>query len=117
MFSNDKNIETIGQLVKLVKENFLLQKEYAKLEATEKAVKLITVLILFAILFFFIIGILTYLSFAAAFAMADALQGGLPVAFCIVAAFYVVLLLILFIFRRAWIERPLVKFITKLLMN
>ncbi len=117
MFSNDKNIETIGQLVKLIKDNFLLQKEYAKLEAAEKAVKIITVLILFAILFFFIIGILTYLSFAAAYAMADVIEGGTPVAFCIVAAFYFVLLVILYIFRKAWIERPLVKFITKLLMN
>ncbi len=115
MFSSDKNIETIGQLVKLVKENFLLQKEYVKLDAIEKTVKLITALTLFAILFLLVIAILTYLSFAAAFAMADSV--GLPAAFCIVAAFYVLLFIILFVFRKDWIERPLVKFITNLLMN
>ncbi|MCD8290852.1 MAG: phage holin family protein [Prevotella sp.] len=115
MFSNDKNIETIGQLVKLVKENFLLQKEYVKLDATEKTVKLITALTLFAILFLVILAILTYLSFAAVFAMAPSV--GYPVAFCIVAAIYILLFIILYIFRKDWIERPLVKFITNLLMN
>ena len=47
MFSSDKNIETIGQLVELVKHRIGLQGEYLKLEITEKTVRLITAILLF----------------------------------------------------------------------
>ena len=35
MLSSDKNIETITQLVEMVKHNFELRKEYAKLDVVE----------------------------------------------------------------------------------
>lgn len=49
MFSSDKNIETIGQLVELVKHRIGLQGEYLKLEITEKTVRLITAILLFTL--------------------------------------------------------------------
>ena len=43
MFSTDNNVETIGQLVEVLKDYIGLQKEYVKLDVIEKVVRLITV--------------------------------------------------------------------------
>ena len=61
MFSNDRNIETIGQLVQLAKHYIGLQKEYMKLDIIEKGVKLITALILFILFSLILIAISIYL--------------------------------------------------------
>ena len=42
MFSNDKNVETIGQLVETIKHYIGLQKEYLKLDVVDKVVRLLT---------------------------------------------------------------------------
>ena len=83
MFSNDQNIETIGQLVELIRHYIGLQNEYLRLDVIEKVVRLITALVIAAVVSLIVIIILIYLSFAAAYAMAPSL--GYPVAFCIVA--------------------------------
>ena len=69
MFSNDRNIETIGQLVEATKHYLGLQREYMKLDGIEKVVRLITALILVAVLSLLVLLILIYLSFAAAYAL------------------------------------------------
>lgn len=115
MFSNDRNIETIEQLVKLLKHRIGLQGEYLKLDITEKTVRIITALLLFTVLTLVIIAILIYLSFAVIFAIAPAI--GYPAAFVAIAAFYILLFALLLLFRKKWIEKPLVKFITSLLME
>ena len=109
MFSNDKNIETIGQLVEVLKHYVGLQNEYLRLDVIEKVVRLITALIMAAVTFLIII------SFAAAYAMAPAL--GYPVAFLIVAAFYVLVFLLFLAFRKSWVEKPLVRFLASMLME
>ena len=42
MFSTDNNVETIGQLVEVLKDYIGLQKEFVKLDVIEKVVRLIT---------------------------------------------------------------------------
>lgn len=115
MFSSDKNIETIGQLVKLIKHSIGLQGEYLKLDIMEKTVRIITALLLFAILTLTVIAILIFLSLSAALAMGPIL--GYPAAFGIIAAVYIIIFILFLIFRKSWIERPLIKFITSLLME
>ena len=44
MFSNDKNVETIAQLVEVLKHYIGLQSEYMKLDVIEKVVRLLTVI-------------------------------------------------------------------------
>ena len=44
MFSNDKNVETIGQLVEVLKHYIGLQTEYVKLDVVDKVVRLLTAL-------------------------------------------------------------------------
>ena len=58
---------------------------------------------------------LIYLSFAAAWTLEPTV--GIVVAYCIVAAFYLIVLLLFLIFRKQWIERPLVKFLAGLLLS
>lgn len=115
MFSTDKNIETISQPLQLARHYLGLQGEYLKLDITEKAVRLITALLLFIIFMLLFIAILTYLSFAAAYALGSVV--GNTWAFCIVAGAYMLLFVLLVVFKKRWIERPLVRFIAGLLME
>ena len=114
MFSNDKNVETIGKLVEVIKHYIGLQTEYVKLDVIEKVVRLLTVAVMTLILSLLLIFVI-YLSFAAAYAMEPAV--GSAVAFSIVAAFYLIVLALFVTFRKKWIERPLVKFLASLLME
>jgi uncharacterized membrane protein len=115
MFSSDRNIETIGQLVEVLRHYVGLQTEYVKLDVIDKTVRLITILVIGAATSLVMMLALIYLSFAAACAMAPSI--GYPWAFCIVAAFYLIVLVILYLFRKPIIERPLVKFLAEMLFD
>ena len=115
MFSSDKNVETIGQLVEVLKNYIGLKSEYMKLDVADKVVRLLAALIMGSLLLALLALALIYLSFAAAFAMADYV--GLAPAFCIVAGAYLLILVLFILFRHQWIEKPLVKFLASLLMQ
>jgi amino acid transporter len=115
MFSNDHNIETIGQLVDVARHYVGLQGEYVKLNVTEKTVRVLTALILGGVFVLLLLLACIYLGFAAAYAMSESL--GLVAGFAIVAGFYLVVLLLFVIFRKRWIERPLVRFLATLLLS
>lgn len=116
MFSNDKNVETIGQLIEVLKHYIGLQSEFLKLDVVDKVVRLLTVITMTVVLLSLLTLTLIYLSFGAAFALAD-LIGSLTFGFCIVAAVYLFILILFVIFRHKWIERPLVRFLASLLMG
>ena len=64
MISNDQNIETIGQLVDVLKHYAGLQKEYIKLGTVEKTVRILTAIAMTAILGLLLVFVLIFLSFA-----------------------------------------------------
>lgn len=115
MFSNDQNIETIGQLVDTLKHYVRLQKEYLKLGTVEKTVRILTAIAVTAIVGLLLVFILIFLSFAAAFALGPMI--GQVAAFAIIAVVYIVILLLVLIFRKRWIEKPLVHFLAELLLS
>lgn len=115
MFSNDQNVETIGRLVDICKHYIGLQTEYVKLDVIEKVVRLITAITLATALSIIMILALIYVSFAAAYALEP--HVGLPIGFLIVAGGYLFIFLLFFLFRKQWIERPLVRFLASLLME
>jgi uncharacterized membrane protein len=115
MFSNDRNIETIGQLVEVLKHYIGLQSEYVKLNIVEKVVRLLTAATIGIIIVVLLLLTLIYLSFAAAYALEP--LTGLGGAFCIIGGVYLLLLILCLIFRKRWIERPLVRFLASLLME
>ena len=115
MLSSDKNVESLAQLVTVLKNYIGLQKEYLKFDVIDKLVRLVTALTLAIIFFILMIAVLFYLSFATVYWMAP--HTGTASAFALVAAFFLVLLCVIFAFRKKWIERPLVRFMTKTLLG
>lgn len=115
MLSSDKNVETIGQLVQAVIRYLNLQKESIKFDVVGKLVQLLTVAALAAVGFLLVIAILLYFSFAVAFWLSASL--GMTMAFMLISLAHLLLLVVVFIFRKAWIERPLVKILANILMS
>ena len=70
MFSTDNNVETIGQLVEVLKDYIGLQKEYVKLDVIEKVVRLITAVTLLGILTASIMMIIIFGSFGVVYPFA-----------------------------------------------
>ena len=115
MFSSDKNVESIAQLIEVLKDYIGLQKEYLKLDVIDKIVRLVTALALTVVLVILGIAVLFYLSFAVAYWLTPLIGTGW--AFFLIALAFLVLLLLVFIYRKPWIERPLVRFLADTLLN
>lgn len=116
MFADDKSIENIRQLFLEFKKYLLLQKEYTKLEVTEKLSILLSTLIL--ILLIIILGMMAlfYLSFTIAYMLAPVV-GGLFASFSIIAGFCILLIILLYVFRKTLIINPMVKFLASLFLT
>ena len=115
MLSNDKNVESIAQLIEALKDYVGLQKEYLELNAIEKIVRLVTALTMAIVFVILIVAILFYLSFAIVYWLEP--LTGMALAFFLVALTCTALLALVCIFRKAWIERPLVRFLANTLLN
>jgi steroid 5-alpha reductase family enzyme len=115
MLSSDKNIGIVARLVELFRHYLGLQGEYIKLSAIEKVVRLVTALIIVAVLALIIILVLIFFSLAVATFLSDFV--GMTWAYLIVAFFYFVAFLLFLAFKKSLIEKPLVKFLTTLLME
>lgn len=116
MFSNDKNIERIADLIEESKNWLLIRKEYTKLEIIDKVVQLCTALALTIVLAFLIVLILVCLSFSAAYAIVY-FTGSLATAFLLIGFIYIIVLLLIVAKRHTWIERPFVKFLVNILLD
>ena len=115
MFSTDKNIETIAQLIEVVKHYIGLKTKYLKLDVIDKIVRLLTALVMVGVLSLLLFLACIYLSFAAVYALEPVI--GTAASFACVAGVYFVALLLCLTFRKQWIERPLVRFLASLLMQ
>ena len=115
MLSSDKNVETIAQLIEVLKHYLGLQTEYVKLDVVDKVVRLLKAAALAIIFFFIIIAVLMFFSFALAFWLANFI--GTAAAFAVVAVIHLLFFLIIVHFRKPWIEKPLVHFLTTLLLS
>ena len=116
MFADDKSIENFQQLFFEFKKNLELRKEYTKLELTEKLTILFSTLIMILILIILGMVALFYLLFALAYIL-EPLVGGLMVSFGIIAGINVLLIAIIYFFRRQLIISPMVNFLANLFLN
>lgn len=116
MFSNDNNVETIAQLIEVLKHYIGLQKEYVKLDVIEKIVRLLTAIAVVGVFIALLFFSLFYLSFGLVNIL-RILVGSVTGAFLIMGTFYLFLLVLFIIFRHRLVERPLVKFLASLLMS
>ena len=115
MFSSDKSVETIAQLIEVLKNYIGLQKEYVKLDVIDKVVRLVTALALAIVFILLGVAVLLYLSFAIVHWLEP--MTGLGMAYFIVAVMHLLLLIMVVVFRKAWIERPLVRWLASMLLN
>ena len=115
MLSSDKNVETIAQLIEVLKHYLGLQTEYLKLDVIDKVVRLFTAFALAIVFFMIIIAVLLYFSIAFAFWLAT--FTGTALAFLIIGLFHLLLFIIFFSMRKKWIEKPLVHFLASLLLS
>jgi hypothetical protein len=115
MFSSNKNIESISQLIEEIKHYIGLQKDYVKLDVVEKTVVLLSALILWGLLLVLAAMVLFYFSFAAAYFLSDYI--GFAGGFTIITAFCLLIFILVYAFRKKWIERPLTKFLANLLLR
>ena len=115
MLSSDKNVESIAQLIEVLKHYLGLQTEYLKLDVIDKVARLITAAALAIIFCFLLITVVLFASFALAFWLAT--FTGTALAFLIIAILYLLLLILFFFFRKPWIEKPLVRFLASVLLG
>lgn len=115
MLSSDKNVETLAQLIVELRKYIGLQKEYLKFDVIDKVVRLVSALILAIIFFVMALGIGLFMALSLTFWFADMV--GMVVAFAIVAGIFLMLFIVVFAFRRPWIERPLVRFMANILLS
>jgi len=115
MLSNDKNVENIAQLIEALKDYFINQSEYVKLDVIDKIVRLSTALALTVVMLILGLAVLFYLSFALVYWMEPLI--GTAWSFLMVAVGFLLLLVLVFLFRKSWIERPLVQFLANTLLS
>ena len=116
MFADDKSIENMQQLFMEVKKYLELQKEYTKLEVTEKLSKLLSTLLLVLLGFILGVGVLFHLSFRRVYILAP-LVVGLMMSFALIACFHILLIVLLVLFRKKLIIDPTVKLIAELFLD
>lgn len=116
MFSDDKSIDNIQQLFIEFKKYLELQKEYTKLEVTEKISIMLSTFILVVLVITLSVVVLFHLSSALVYILAP-LVGGLMMSYLIIACFHILLIILLVAFRKKFIINPTVKFIARLFLD
>ena len=115
MFADDKSIENMQQLFIEFKKYLELQKEYTKLEVTEKLSKLLSTLLLVLLVILGVV-VLFHLSFTLVYILAP-LVGGLMMSFALITCFHILLIVLLVLFRKKLIIDPTVKLIAELFLD
>lgn len=116
MFSSDRNIETISQLITEIKRYVELRAESFEIDIVRKLSQLVAALVLGAVLFMLACLAILFVSMMAAASLAT-LLGSQAVAYAIVVAFYIILGIIIYYKRKRWIEFPLTAFLAHLFLE
>ena len=116
MINTADPVENFQQLYDDVKKYIQLQSEYVKVEFVEKLTVLISALLIIFLVIILIMGALFYLFFSVAY-LIEPIVGSMTVSFFIISAFYLLLTLALFVFRKKLIINPLVRFLSRLFLN
>ena len=116
MFSNSKNIESIGNLLLEFKKYLELQKEFVKLDATEKMTVILSAILIVTVLLLLGSIVLLFLTFALAYYLGDVL-GSLSLGFGLISAFILLLTVIFYLNRNRMVIQPMARFMTKLILT
>lgn len=116
MFSNSKNIESIGKLLLEFKKYLELQKEFVKLDATEKMTVILSAILIVTVLLLLGSIVLLFLTFALAYYLGDVL-GSLSLGYGLISAFILLLTVIFYLNRNRMVIQPMARFMTKLILT
>ena len=116
MFSNSKNIESIGKLLLEFMKYLELQKEFVKLDATEKMTVILSAILIVTVLLLLGSIVLLFLTFALAYYLGDVL-GSLSLGFGLISAFILLLTVIFYLNRNRMVIQPMARFMTKLILT
>ena len=116
MFSYCKNIEIIGKLLLEFKKYLELQKEFVKLDATEKMTVILSAILIVTVLLLLGSIVLLFLTFALAYYLGDVL-GSLSLGFGLISAFILLLTVIFYLNRNRMVIQPMARFMTKLILT
>ena len=116
MWTNDKHIRNLRQLYLEFKKYLELQKEYTRLEMTEKLTILLSTLITVLVLIILGMVALFYLLYALAYVL-EPIVGSLTLSFAIIVGIDLLLIAFVLIFRRRLIINPMVIFLANLFLS
>ncbi len=116
MLFGEKSNESIQQLISEAKTYLDLQKDYIRLEMTEKLTILLSTLILVLIMVVLGMVALFYFSFTLAYVLAP-FVGGLMVSFGLITLFLVLVILFIYYKRERLIVSPMVNFLAKIFLK
>lgn len=116
MFSSDRNIENISQLVIEIKHFIELKIQSLQISFVSKMTHLLSALVVGMIVFmlFSIAAIFVSMMIAAAI---SPYVGGNAISYAIVVAFYTIIALIVYKKRHTWIESPIANFLGHLFFD
>lgn len=105
MFSNDHNISVLRNLVLDVKDYVALRSQLLKIDIVQKMTVLITALIVGAVLVVLVAIVVLFLSLMVAHALTPVL-GSASAAYGLVGGIYLLVALLVYFKRQAWIAAP-----------
>ena len=115
MLSSDRNIETLSQLIEEIVHYAQLNGRSWKLSLVSKLSRLASALILSILLFMLASAVFVFLSFT--FASTLALWVGTAMGYAIIALFYLLLGVLIYLNRKTWVEAPVVNFIANVMLG
>ena len=116
MSFRENSINSFKDLFAEIKVYFDLQKEYGKVEITEKLSALISMMVLGGVIMIFCTIALLYLSLGLTYIIASYV-GGMAWSFMIMAGALFFILFIVYLNRKRWIFNPIINFVAKLFLN
>ncbi len=116
MFSNSKNIENIGRLFLEFKKYLELQKEFVKLDATEKTAVVFSAALIVAVILLLGSIALLFFAFAMAYYLGNVLES-LSLGFCVIGAAVVIIALIFYSNRNRMVIQPIARFMANLILS
>lgn len=115
MLSSDRNIETLSQLIEEIVHYAQLNGRSWKLSLVSKLSRLASALILSILLFMLASAVFVFLSFTLASTLA--LWVGTAMGYAIIALFYLLLGVLIYLNRKTWVEAPVVNFIANVMLG
>ena len=116
MFSVGEKIGILSALIDKIKHFIELQTDYLKLSAVEKMVRLLSLTVCFLVGLILVLPVIFFASLALACflsSLIDSLIGG----FCIVAGFYLLLLVLFYVFRKPLVMRPVCRMLVNIFLK